>query len=69
MVQTGMFRCARAIFAATLVVAGDRHEMTLTGDRGFGASMRVDDASAGVYRVELTDTERVAYALALDMES
>jgi hypothetical protein len=44
---------------ATLVVAGARREMTIAGDRDFRASVPVDEGSAGVYRVELADTEQL----------
>ena len=44
---------------ATLVAPDARREMTIAGGREFHASLPVEQGSAGVYRVELTDTERL----------
>ncbi len=44
---------------AILVAGNKRHEMTVTGGRDFGTSLPAGDVGAGVYHVELTDTERL----------
>lgn len=49
----------KPISRATLVAGEARHEMTISGARSFHASLPAGDVNAGVYQIELTDTERL----------
>jgi hypothetical protein len=44
---------------AALVTEGSRHAMAVSGERDFAASLAPGEVTAGVYRVELADTERI----------
>jgi len=49
----------KPVSKATLVAGGVRHQMRITDGQGFRTTLAPGEFSAGTYRVELTDTERL----------